>query len=232
MHIRIRILFLVAGIVCIVAYILLHTPIIKPAALSGSTTEDFPILILGDSLAAGVGASDSAHNFANQFLADLQVTHPNATMHNLGVSGAKVDDVLTEQSPQANKTPAKLILLIVGTNDILQASPVANFISSYQKLIDTLAAPGKIIVVLNLPHFSLTPIIPEGIRSLADRRTTQYNDNLVSLTARRADIRLVDFYTISGERLLSASNLISEDGFHPNDAGYELMAKLVIAKLQ
>ena len=191
----------------------------------------YPVVILGDSLAQGVGATTSTNSAAYLIYSYIKASHPKATLYNFGESGADVPQVLANEIPRLNTLHPKQILLIVGTNDIIKQNSPNNFTQAWPELIKTLVAFNCPTIVTNIPQFSATPAIPANLKEAAETQTKDYNafisTNLVSYPA----IRAFDFYSVSSQQLNNHDNLLSDDKFHPNDAGYALLAQELIKSL-
>jgi lysophospholipase L1-like esterase len=102
---------------------------------------------------------------------------------------------------------------------------VRAFQDDYAKLLGDLRnqAASARVVVLNVPNLGAMPYLAraslpqrQAAQRAAVRMTTTVVNPLVS-----QDIRVVD--VMCEQRLYAAANL-SSDGFHPNDAGYALLA--------
>ncbi len=198
----------------------------KHVSLVSIGSQTYPIVVLGDSLAAGVGSSSTGTNFAGQILDKIRTKQSGATMYNLGLSGARIGDVRDGQVDQVAALKPQIIFLIIGTNDVIHSTGENSFSSDYDSVIQTLSKQGVPIVVCNIPDFSLTPIIPSSLQHLADHQTGVFNGIIDDVIKNNSLVREFDFYTLS-KTLLTNSVLISADGFHPNDAGYAQLANSV-----
>lgn len=70
------------------------------------------ILVLGDSLAVGVGASDTSNSIAGRIAKD----YPTADMTNAAKSGARLNDVIDQLQPFMNDR-FDILLIQIGGND-------------------------------------------------------------------------------------------------------------------
>lgn len=109
---------------------------------------------------------------------------------------------------------------------------VQAFARDLVQMLDTIRgrAPSAQVVVLNLPNFAGLPFT-RGFTP-AERRIIQ--DTSVRLTTEAINplagrVAIVDL--LCDARSYTASNY-SEDGFHPNDAGYAYIAELVLAAIE
>lgn len=106
---------------------------------------------------------------------------------------------------------------------------VRNFGDDYATLLNVVRgrAPSALIVALNLPNLGALPFLAgaslaqrQAAQRASVRMTTTVVNPLVAL-----GIRVVDL--MCDTRFYLASTY-SSDGFHPNDAGYAIMASLVV----
>ena len=109
---------------------------------------------------------------------------------------------------------------------------VLQFTEDFQSLIASLQtrAASARIVVLNLPNLAALPYLSGA--SAADRKAAQRFSVGVTLSAfnplSSRGIPVIDL--MCEPRLYQAGN-ISSDGFHPNDAGYAVLAAQVVAAI-
>lgn len=160
-------------------------------------------VVLGDSMAQGIGASAYDRGWAGQ-LADRLPAH---RMVNLSVSGGRLTDLLHRQIPamEALGQP-DLVTVIVGSNDLIS-----------RRLRDAL--PARLAQVLGrLPVGSVVGTQPGG-RSGA----LEFN-RLVDEAAASRGLVLAEF---RDPRMRSWKGKLAADHFHPNDLGYLGMAEIV-----
>lgn len=193
---------------------------------------------LGASDAVGVGADDpNTQGYVPRLIARLP--SDNAAL-NLGISGAKLHDALTEELPQALKAHPTLVTVWLAGNDFRGCTDLASYTADLNTLLDQLRSGTKAqIFVANLPDMSLLPAMQPGSQGLgacfanADqakiRAMTQlWNAAIATTVAAHGDV-LVDLFI--GE-LASHPEYISRDGFHPSSAGYAALATLFWGQIQ
>ena len=79
-------------------------------------------VVLGDSMAQGIGADRYDHGWANYLRHYLTRAGRSYRMVNLSISGARIEDVLERQIPAMNQlgiTPA-LVTMMVGSNNMVR----------------------------------------------------------------------------------------------------------------
>ena len=165
-------------------------------------------VVLGDSMAQGIGASAYDRGWPGQ-LADRLPDH---RLVNLSVSGGRLTDLLERQIPamEALGEP-DLVTVIVGSNDLIS-----------RRLREAL--PARLAEVLRrLPPGSIVGTQPGG-RSGA----LEFN-RLVDEAAAERGLVIAEF---RDPRMRSWKGKLSIDHFHPNDLGYAGMAEIVAEALE
>ncbi len=165
---------------------------------------DCPLwVVLGDSMAQGIGASAYDRGWPGQLAERL----PHHRLVNLSVSGGRLTDLLERQIPAMEALgDADLVTVIVGSNDLFS-----------RRLREAL--PARLAEVLRrLPPGSIVGTQPGG-RSGA----LEFN-RLVDEVAAERGLVIAEF---RDPRMRSWRGKLSIDHFHPNDLGYAGMAEIV-----
>ena len=176
-------------------------------------------LILGDSTAVGVGGTYElgiARRTALHLADDRTVE-----MKNLGVSGARVADVLHEQLPRIGSFVPDLVLLDVGANDVIHLTSARSLERDLARIIQTLRSIhcDIRIVVTGAAAMDTPPRIPRGLRWLAASRTRALNA-VFQRTVEREQLTFAPIARETGPLFRSDPTLFDSDRFHPNDRGY------------
>lgn len=196
---------------------------------AGQTTRDTPMktgpivyVALGDSTGAGVGAREGGY-VARLFRRMIE-RRPGSTLHNLCVSGATTEDLLSGQLQKGVALGPDLITVGIGVNDIGHGLTLEQFSRNYEEILNTLKEKTQAeIVVSNLPDVSSAPRIPAPMRSEYQRQIAQFSKRLEEIASRHG-VTIFDIYSITTEELAAHPEYFSVDGFHPSDEGYELWA--------
>ncbi|HYM16412.1 MAG TPA: GDSL-type esterase/lipase family protein [Dehalococcoidia bacterium] len=219
-------------------------------ATGGARTYSGTYLSLGDSIAAGNGASDPATTSFAALLAHDEGALP---LQNLAVAGATTRDVIEKQLPAAlaAKRPLAFVTISVGGNDLAALIPnaactldplppacpldaaLAQVGRNLDQIMKTLrgAFPTTPIVVLLYPNFFSGTGVP--FEAPAQRVLPRLDDVLARTAAR---------YQHTGAALTAAAFegrgatlthvLDPHSDPHPNDAGHRLIADAFIAALK
>jgi len=183
---------------------------------------------LGDSTVEGVGASSSETSYPSRLLSRLRGAYRDVRLVNLGKGGATSADVLANQLDRAVALSPHLITLSIGPNDITERIPVETYERNLTAIFGGLAEKTPAVVVVNLiPDLAVTPRFRGKPQEAAvGKLTTTFNDAL-RRRARAAGAEIVDLYGPSRDEVPRRPALLSKDGYHPSDAGYERWAELM-----
>ena len=236
-----------------------------PANASG---DGLTYIALGDSLSAGVGASQASETafvpLVHERLGDghelINLGHGGDTSADLMDHG-HLDEAI-ESIGARNGNEVALVTLEIGGNDLLGlyfgvvltgvcpdvaailskpecteplTAALAEFDANLGETLDLLleADPSLQILLLTLynpfPGFlPVQSIASLALEGLADSQFADGLNDIIRKHAGQRDLPVVELYEPFENR---ASELISGDFIHPNDAGYRVMADAVIATL-
>jgi len=185
----------------------------------GETGRELTYLVMGDSTAAGQGA-DYESGIAVGTARELSKSH-RVVMTNLGLSGAKMSEVLSDQLASAERLRPDLVLISAAANDVTHLTSVGSVRRSLDTILRRLKAanPSVSIVVTGSPAMGTAPRIPRLLRSLAGRRTIQTNEKIRSL-ASEMGVTFAPIAEETGPLFQRDKTLFAEDRFHPNARGY------------
>ncbi|WP_256793661.1 SGNH/GDSL hydrolase family protein [Terrabacter sp. Ter38] len=166
---------------------------------------------LGDSMTQGIGASAPDRGWVGQLSERLAVRGWDHRVVNLGVNGARVEDVLDRQLPALEalapegRTPA-LVTVVIGSNDVVVRRHRRGLVERFAAMLDRLPE-GALVSNLPNPH-----------------REARAVDAMLRERADAGRLVLVDMRR-DGPR--SWRGRLASDRFHPNDRGYAEMATVV-----
>lgn len=171
---------------------------------SGTTVKNYPststgpVIMFGDSLVEGVGAS------MGQTLPDQLGRLLKVPVLNYGVSGDTTRDALYRLDQVLAERP-KMIIVLLGGNDFLKKIPREETFANLEKIVVAFQGQGAMVVVL-------------GVRSgiVGGGADDEYED----VAKRTSSIYMSD--VLSG--LFGRTELMS-DALHPNDQGYRKIAE-------
>lgn len=180
-------------------------------ALSGLTvnpshgaTVEKKILAFGDSLTAGYGIP-MEKSFPAQLEAKLKQEGHDVIVINGGVSGDTTSGGLTRLAFMLDQHQPDYVILELGANDMLRG-------------IDYTVARGNLRKMLDILRARKIPTLLAGMRT-APNMSILYQDKYQNMFEALAEEYDVVFYPFFLEGVMLDSNLMQQDGLHPNEAG-------------
>ncbi|MEA2719406.1 MAG: hypothetical protein QOJ39_1270, partial [Candidatus Eremiobacteraeota bacterium] len=145
------------------------------------------IIVLGDSLALGTGASAPRNGFIFQAFLRVRELHPGSRIDSYAIGGSTATDVLRLQVPRLAQARAGAVIVCVGGNDVARRVDAARFAQTYAKLVARVRAlqPHAAIVCCGVPDLGLSPLFT-GVDHSAITRLSHEDDTAVRAVARRA----------------------------------------------
>lgn len=203
-----------------------------PAPYAKNTIKIMP---LGDSITAGIGSSTGG-GYRVSLWQDLKSAHWHVQFvgsqkdgpaslsdrDHEGHPGWRIDQISSNVEKWLRTYKPQVVLLHIGTNDIIQNYALSSAPSRLRSLILKIHStlPKTIIIVAEIIPFS---------DSARNAQAITYNRTIPTLTkklvAQGLPIHYVDMY-----HAVPVSDLV--DGVHPNDSGYDAMAHVWYQSLQ
>ena len=167
---------------------------------------------IGDSAAQGIGASSTKYSYVSLVAANIkQQTGRSVRVINLSRSGAKLDDLLSQQLPKLQGMQPDIVTVDIGANDIAHGTASSVMIEDYKRLIGGLSSYP--VVFANLPDF---------MWGTQQRNTTALNTTIVSLCSQYG-LQLADLHQATHAKMWFF-NEYAADGFHPSNRGHQTWA--------
>jgi acyl-CoA thioesterase I len=203
----------------------------NPSQSSEQKSIPFRYVVIGDSTSVGQGAKIQTDNYSCQYAQlVLLKQHPAVKVYNLAVSGAKTQDVLSNQVAAAIALDPDLIMLSIGANDVTGLTNGEEFRRNYTMILQKLTGnrTKAKIVLLNIPSFSTSPLLWEPYKSAAHYQAGKFNQIIEAIAKTEPNIRVVDIYrgTEPDFRRFPKLNF-SQDKFHPSSAGYGVWTRVI-----
>jgi lysophospholipase L1-like esterase len=172
------------------------------------------LLIVGDSTAAGTGASSPDHSLPGQ----LAVMFPRVSIDNRSVVGARFDDV-ARQFPSAQSYDA--VLVLAGGNDVIALTGEGKLRDSVERVTSEAAAIAPLVVLMPSGNVGNAPFfLPPWSWVMTARAKTLHE--VIRETAKRHGATYVNLFKPKSRDpfALDPAHYHAADGLHPSDAGY------------
>jgi lysophospholipase L1-like esterase len=190
------------------------------------------LLIVGDSIAAGLGAELPKETLGARLATRLaKATHRTVRLRTV----AKVGSESSMLSGQLATLPASyrpdVAVIVVGGNDVTHRVPVAESVRHLEEAIAHLRARGAEVVVGSCPDLGALRPVPQPLRSLGSRASRQLA-LAQEAAAVRAGAHAVSLAHVVGPFFITnPDEMFSLDRFHPSAAGYRRTAKALLPSL-
>jgi lysophospholipase L1-like esterase len=194
------------------------------------------LLSFGDSMTAGTtsaalpsafGLLDAglvtSYPFKLQAAATARYADQTIVVLNAGKPGESAADAgtYTRFSAALSEAKPQVLLLMEGANDLNAVTPsVSSAVNAMEEMVKEARRRGVAVMLATLPPQRPGP----GSKTTAAATLTRYNNDLRTMAAKKnAEFGNVDVVDVNALLPLSA---IGQDGLHPTDAGYELLAQI------
>jgi len=192
---------------------------VSPTAAPAGTVR---YVAIGASDAVGVGATDPATGSWPARVAKL--LPPGSAFVNVGVSGSIALQARTAQVPGALAQRPTVVSIWLAVNDMNATIEPASYANDLGAIVDALVSGTEAKIFLgNVPDVRPVPAYAEADKAALFRLIQAYNSVIADIAAKHPGrVVAVDLFT--GSAPLVSTITVSGDGFHPSDAGYQLIA--------
>lgn len=213
-------------LVCIALFVCALLVLIPACTTTQASNAGLTIMPLGDSITSGavdIGGyrgplwnSLVSEGATVDYVGSQNSGPTNFDTDNEGHPGWRIDQISASIIGWLNTYHPQIILLHIGTNDILQSYNVASMPTRLSSLIDQITStdPTATLIVAQI-----TPLA----NSTQNAEVVTYNNTIPGIVQARSSqgkhVQYVDMYDA-----VPVSDLA--DGIHPNDTGYRLMANV------
>lgn len=208
-----------------------QVPRLPEASGRSGTVGDGPVscrvVVVGDSVAAGVGVDRGEHTVAGRIATLLaRDTAVHWLIHAKG--GLDARGVQRRLAGAVDLAAADVLVLSVGVNDLKALHTSRRWRAELTALLRHLrvAAPGARLVMLGMPPMDMFPALPRPLRDVLAVRA-----RMLDAVAREVALGSGAGYASLDPAALEAQGAFAADGFHPSAATHAAMAEAVVRLL-
>lgn len=208
----------------------------EPVFVIGGTYGDddgrpLRFVVLGDSTAAGLGARTPDRSYPVLLAQMLAGDGYRVELTGLGVSGARVADVLAEQVPEAVELRPDLVFVCIGANDATHVTPLSAIRDPMDEVFARLAAAGATVVGSGIPDMRADAFM-EPLRTIVGWRGREVTGE-IRKAAEANGVPVVALAEGTGPFFADDPEAAySEDMFHPGPGGYRRWAETIYPVLR
>lgn len=174
------------------------------------------ILLAGDSVIFGVGASQPETSIAGLFGRDF----PEVSVNNIGVSGAETDG-LVSQLESVKGQHFSLVVIIIGANDVVHFANLKTSASNLDRALTLATALSERVVLMPEGNMGNPPLFPRLAEYVLTPRSRKFRTSAKEI-AKTHDILYVDVFFEQRDDpwRKRPTDYYAGDLFHPADPGY------------
>ncbi len=187
------------------------------------------LLMLGDSLAAGLGADLPAETLGARLAkGTAKRIHRSVRLRTAARVGSHASDLAAQIDSLPPAYRPDVAVIVVGGNDVTHRHPVAESVAHLEAAIRALQERGVEVVVGTCPDLGMLRAVPQPLRTLGSLASRQLaaaqRTAALALGARVVDLRQVagPFFVTNPDEMFSV------DRFHPSSLGYRRTAKAML----
>jgi len=190
----------------------------------GAATTPFHILAIGSSSTEGVGASSKEKAYPARLEADLRADGwRQVEVRNAGVGGETAADMMVRLKAALNSGWPQLTIWQVGTNSALRGVDLAAFRAQVEEGVRAARAAHAPMILID-PQFT--------VREESQAQLRPYTE-IVDAIGKAARLPVARRYISMSPRVADGTPeaLLSKDGLHMNDLGYDCLASSLAAAI-
>ena len=187
------------------------------------------LLLLGDSIAAGLGADRPKRTLGAQLARRLADRTDRAVrLHTAAVVGSETSMLRTQLAGLRDDYVADVAVIVVGGNDVTHRVKTPVSCDHLASAVIALQARGTHVVVGTCPDLSALAAVPQPLRTIigmASRQLASAQRETVTASGARA----VSLSQVVGPFFVAQpAKMFAMDRFHPSSAGYRRTAKAML----
>lgn len=191
--------------------------------------EPVDLLLLGDSIAAGLGAERPKHTLGGRLARGIaRGTGRSVRLRTAAVVGSESSMLADQLASLPRSYGPDVAVIVVGGNDVTHRVPVAESVGHLADAIDQLRERGAEVVVGTCPDLGALRPVPQPLRALGSRASRQLATAQREVALERG-ARVVSLAHVVGPFFITQPDeMFSLDRFHPSAHGYKRTAKAML----
>lgn len=191
--------------------------------------EPLELLVLGDSIAAGLGAERPKDTLGARVARGVakQLRRP-VRLRCAAVVGAESSALADQLGTLEDDYRPDVAVVVVGGNDVTHRVPVATSVRHLERAVVALRARGAAVVVGTCPDLGALRPVPQPLRALGSRMSRQLANAQAAVAARHGVHTVSLARTVGPFFITNPDEMFSLDRFHPSALGYKRTASALV----
>lgn len=194
--------------------------------------ERLDLLLLGDSIAAGLGAERRKDTLGARLARGLaRHLHRSVRLRTAAVVGSETSALAGQLDALPEGYRPDVAVIVIGGNDVTHRVPVGRSVAELEEAIGRLRVLGAEVVVGTCPDLAAVRAVPQPLRSIGSRMSRQLAA-AQAIAAVRAGAHAVSLAHVVGPFFVANPvEMFSTDQFHPSALGYKRTAQALLPSL-
>ncbi|WP_322456777.1 SGNH/GDSL hydrolase family protein [Nocardioides bizhenqiangii] len=187
------------------------------------------LLLLGDSIAAGLGAERRKDTLGGRLARGLaKELHRSVDLRTAAVVGSESSALAVQIDALPPSYRPDVAVIVIGGNDVTHRVPISESVRHLEEAITRLRSRGAVVVVGTCPDLGALRDVPQPLRALGSRMSRQLAV-AQKAAAIRAGAHAVSLATVVGPFFITnPDEMFSLDRFHPSALGYKRTARALL----
>lgn len=205
------------------AYSLAEITYTQNSKLGKKSNKRLKLLILGDSLGTGVGASSFKTSVVGRVANSISKKYF-VILTNASLNGSKIGDLLKRKVP---KEKQDLIVIFISTNNVLRFTDLKDFGANAIKVIEKYSKLTKKLILIGPANVGQAKILPLPLRLINLYRAPKYATILSKVSKKFKNVAYIN--SLKPPKFLGKYKYkyYSSDKLHPNDEGHSYWFEMV-----
>lgn len=189
------------------------------------------LAVLGDSVAAGLGADSAADTVGGVLVRGLAAaTGRSVSLTNHAVVGAQSSD-LERQVARCLTAPPHVAVIIVGANDVTHLVPRSHASDRLEGAVGALRAAGSQVVVGTCPNLGTVRPVGPPLKWVARTQSRRLAAAQAKATTRAGGVAVSLYDSLGPEFETNAEAFFAPDLFHPSSLGYRRLGSVLLPEV-
>ncbi len=187
------------------------------------------LVMLGDSIAAGLGAEHRRDTLGGRLARGLaKELHRSVRLRTAAVVGSESSALAGQIDGLPRKLRPDVAVIVIGGNDVTHRVPVTTSVKHLEEAVVRLRALGAEVVVGTCPDLGALRPVPQPLRSLGSRMSRQLAAAQAAVAVRNGAHAVSLAHVVGPFFITNPDEMFSLDRFHPSGLGYKRTAKAIL----
>lgn len=191
-----------------------------------SQSPELRVLLAGDSIAAGVGATSAETGMAGRIGAELGRKN-HVTFTNSAKSGSRMADLLNAPLPAKRQN---ITILFISSNDLFHLTNLEKFETDTEAVLKRYEKISVKVVLVGPGDIGGATLIPLVAKPIYNHKRQTYVNIMEKTAASHPKVTYINPLKHQ-DKLKEYGHTEAPDGFHPNDNGHRYWADIILSKL-